>query len=238
MAFLSGSASVVWCNGYDLSSYFKKASAPGMADVYDTTTFGKTSKTKIPGLKDSSLALEGLFEGTADAVDQVLAAALGAATNSLWSLGIGAGSLGTRSRHMAAVTAKYDVQAPVDGVVTATAEAQSSTGPEPGIILKAKTEDPAGTTNGTSVDNAAATTNGATAILHAFATGGGFTTGTVKVQDSADDSSWADIITFTAVTVAPASERIEITGTVRRYTRVVDDATGGTFTIGVTFARG
>lgn len=54
---------------------------------------------------------------------------------------------------------------------------------------------------------------------------------TVTLQDSADNSSWANIASaaFTAVTAAPAMQRLAIanTATVRRYVRAI---TSGTFT--------
>jgi hypothetical protein len=53
----------------------------------------------------------------------------------------------------------------------------------------------------------------------------------VKLQDSADNASWADITgaAFTAVTTGPQAQRIETArgGTVRRYVRAVTVTTGG-----------
>lgn len=62
---------------------------------------------------------------------------------------------------------------------------------------------------------------------------------TITVEDSANNADWETIATFTAVTVAPAAERVAVTGTIRRYTRVTwefTDAPGGSQT--ATFAVG
>jgi hypothetical protein len=75
---------------------------------------------------------------------------------------------------------------------------------------------------------------GAQAYLQVTAFAG--TSVTAAVQDSADNSSWAPVtgLTFTAVTAAPAAQRLATanTATLRRYLRVV---TTGTFT-SATFA--
>lgn len=74
-----------------------------------------------------------------------------------------------------------------------------------------------------------ATAFGLQAYMHAFAFTG--TDCTIKLQDSADNVSFADIATaaFTAVTAAPASQRIATvnTATVRRYLRVATTTSGG-----------
>ena len=50
---------------------------------------------------------------------------------------------------------------------------------------------------------------------------------TVTVQHSADNSTWATLGAFTAVTAAPAFQRLAVTGSVSRYLRVIS---AGTFT--------
>ncbi len=66
----------------------------------------------------------------------------------------------------------------------------------------------------------------------------GFTGHLGKIQHSPDDSTWADLITFTNVTAWPAAERKTVTGTVDRYTRFTRDVTGsGSITPFVGFAR-
>jgi hypothetical protein len=66
----------------------------------------------------------------------------------------------------------------------------------------------------------------------------GITSATVKIRDSADDSTYADLITFTAVTAAPGKERKTVSGTVDRFLSVDGDVTGtGKITCLVAFAR-
>lgn len=103
-----------------------------------------------------------------------------------------------------------------------------------GVVLAPGTSLSA-TTNGTSVDNAAASTNGLVAMLHVTATASG--SWTLKVQHSTNDSTWADLITFSANGSAITSERGTSSGTVNRYLRFQATRTAGTSTFWVTAAR-
>jgi hypothetical protein len=70
----------------------------------------------------------------------------------------------------------------------------------------------------TTVDNAGSSANGAVGYLGVSALAlGGYTNLAVKIRDSTDDISFADLITFAVVTAAPASERATVAGTVNRY---------------------
>jgi hypothetical protein len=89
-------------------------------------------------------------------------------------------------------------------------------------------------TDGSDLDGGAATDYGAQAYLQVTAFDG--TDVTVKVQHSADNSTWTDLITFVQTTAAPQTDRETVTNTatVDRYLRAVTVTTGG-FT-SVTFA--
>jgi hypothetical protein len=66
----------------------------------------------------------------------------------------------------------------------------------------------------------------------------GFSGVVVKIRSSADDSTYADLITFTNVTAAPAAERLTVAGTIDRYLCVTGTVTGsGSITPFVGFAR-
>lgn len=81
-------------------------------------------------------------------------------------------------------------------------------------------------TNGASFDAGAASTFGAQFYLQMTNVVG--TSCTITIQDSADDSSWANVTggAFAAVNAGSVSEqRIAVTGTVRRYLRAVSSGT-------------
>lgn len=91
------------------------------------------------------------------------------------------------------------------------------------------------TTDGASVDNGASSANGGHANLHITATASGNFAN--KVQDSPDDSAWADLITFSADGSTVTSEQGSASGTVDRYTRFQATRTGGSETPVCVFAR-
>jgi hypothetical protein len=85
------------------------------------------------------------------------------------------------------------------------------------------------TSPATGLDGGAATNFGAQAYLHVFNLVG--TNVVVKIQDSADNATFADVaaLTFTSATAAPVAERLQTArnATIRRYVRAI---TTGTFT--------
>jgi hypothetical protein len=66
----------------------------------------------------------------------------------------------------------------------------------------------------------------------------GFTGYVGKVRDSADDVTYADLVTFANVTSAPAAEAVTVSGTVDRYLAADGNVTGsGSVTVFIGFAR-
>ena len=237
MAFASGNLTVLLLNGYDVGPYFKSVSLPGTADVYETTAFGKTNKVYIGGLTDGTLAAQGFYDATGAGLvgsDPYLAAAL-AAASSIWTVYPFGDALGASGRGHNGITTKYEITAPVSGVVAVSAESHSIVGPERVLSLHALSSIASGTVNGSSIDNTVSSANGGEGYLQVTAEAA--TTATIKVQHSTDNSVWVDLITFTAVTAAPAKERIAVTGTVNRYLRYTSTATISTITAQVSFGR-
>lgn len=91
------------------------------------------------------------------------------------------------------------------------------------------------TTNGTSVDNGAASSNGGSAILQLLAVSSA--NFALKIQHSTDDSNWSDLITFTTTGGAITAEHSGVAGTVNRYLRFQATRTAGSLTPVCAFAR-
>lgn len=135
------------------------------------------------------------------------------------------------------LTTGYDVLGQLAGLTKANVTYGVSGQVDDGVILQPHTALTA-TTTGTSVDNAASSANGGAGYLEVSAYSG-FTSVVCKVQHSADDSVWADLITFATVTSAPTAERIPVGGTVNRFTRSLVTVSGsGSITPFLGFARG
>lgn len=134
-----------------------------------------------------------------------------------------------------AYTSAYDVLGQVGALTKANAEHTISGRADNGKILQIHTALTANTT-GTVVDGGASSANGGAAYLHVTAYSG-FTSVACKVQDSADNVTYADLATFTSVT-AVGAERVTAAGTVDRYLRSVVTVTGaGSITLFIGFAR-
>ena len=139
-----------------------------------------------------------------------------------------------------AKTTSYEVSSPVGDVVSVSYDAQSDGGIDQGVSLAALASVSA-TTTGSSHDNSASSANGGVAQLHVTANTWSANT-TLKVQHSADNSTWADLATFTVVaTTVKTSERVIVTSgtTVNRYLRAVATLSAGTgaITYQISFAR-
>ena len=73
MPFQHGKAAKAWVKTYDLTGYFDSIDVSYDGEANETTTFGNDSKTYIPGLRDGTLSLAGLWDDSARGSDAVLA---------------------------------------------------------------------------------------------------------------------------------------------------------------------
>lgn len=223
MAPVHGSNADVFGNGYVLSSFFNSASSASSRDAGETTVFKKKSKTYIPGLKDNTLACEGIYDGDADAADAVLFASIGQGSGVFTYYPEGAEVFGSGAYTLDSHTASYEITTDVGDVAQISAEFSAG---ESGFFdrgqsylgMAARTT----TGNSSSIDGLAQTLNGMAFIIHEVDV-----TGTLDVvlQDSADNSAFADLNTQ-QFTVDRQSRRVLVAGTIRRYTRIRWSGTG------------
>lgn len=222
MAFMHGSKAKVYGNGYDLSAYLNSFTHPVSVDSAETSTFGNTFKTYVPGLVDATISAEGIYDGAASAVDEVFVAMLSDADD-IYSFLPQGSTFGLPFFGMQVISTSYEANSDIGDVSKVTFGAQSNIGFDRGLIYHPLQAEGAGG-NTASIDNAAQTTAGGVGYLQVVS-GASLI---VKVQDSADNSSFADIITFSTFN-ARGAQRVAITGTVRRYTRVLWTGTGTFF---------
>lgn len=65
MAFTHGSNATLTVNSVALTGFFNDLSFDRSVDTAETTVFGNTAKTYIPGLSDATLSASGLYDKTA-----------------------------------------------------------------------------------------------------------------------------------------------------------------------------
>jgi len=234
MAFIHGKDTKVFMDSTDLSSYLSSADPSRTVDVGETTTFGSSNKTFVAGEKDATVSFSGFFDATADNIIQGLVG-----TNDKVAL-IGFDGVDATDDCMfgKGVTTNYGISSPVGDVVAVTFDLQAS-GFFSGSVLENATVTATG--NGTARDNASSTANGGGAFIIATSVSGTSTpTLTAKITHSADNSTYADLVTFTALTSAGAEvKEVESGTTVNRYLKVVYTVSGTTpsFNVIVGFGR-
>ncbi len=207
----------VYINGYDLTGFYRKTESELTREVAESTVFNQTDKTYLPGVRDATASLEGLYDGATDGIAEVLHAALSADPLLLTVCPQG-DVLGNVVYGLSSMETKYAVESSKDDIVSLNNEVQSSSGRDRLLVHHPLSSEVA-TGQGTAVDGGAQTTNGGVGYLQVPDIAG-ITNLAVVVEDSADGSSgWATILTFAGVTADRGRQRVEISGTVRRYTR-------------------
>lgn len=159
MALVHAKNARIYVDGFDLSHYFNEATMQGKVDVADTTTFATSpgisvAKTVIPGVKDGTITLKGLF----DAAIENFTNATSGPDNYFYTLmaeetGVGvtltpsnveaclsvapSGSWapGQRVWAAASVLSQYQLSAPVKNAVSITANIQCDGGVDTGVSL-------------------------------------------------------------------------------------------------------
>lgn len=235
--FRHGKRTVVLLNGTDMSPFLNEATQTQEIETAETTTFADSDKTYITGLGDGTISTSGMFDGTANASNDVLTGIIAQEDNTFTVLPEGS-TAGSRSIIANGQLTSYEVSSPVGDVVAISAEVQADGGLYSGRALNGLTN------TGTSaslagINDGSATDNGGLFNLHVTAnTRDG--AATVKVQHSADNATWVDLVTFSSVSASSTTgESITSTGTVNQYLRATHTLAGssGSITYHVSAAR-
>lgn len=236
MSFRHGKNSQALLGKYDISTYLTEATASMTIDTAERSTFGSAAKTYLTGQNDGTITFAGLFDGDANAIDAVFVDVIDNDLTPVITFAHDGGMVVGRKATLASVKqTSYAVSAPVADIVSLNGEFQVTGGLRQGVLLAALTAITA-TTDGTSVDNLASSSLGATANLHVTANTRDSNT-TIKVQDSADNITFADLITFTTVgATVLTSQSATATGTVNRYLRAQTTLAAGTGSITITIS--
>jgi hypothetical protein len=216
MAFKHGKETKIFVNSSNFSEYFNNADANRSADIAESTTFGNDNKTYIVGDKDGTVSLSGLFDATADATLQPL---LGG-NDFDFAMGIDGLDTGDSATFTKGNITNYAVSSPVGDIVATSIDVQSDEGMWNGQVLTASAFTATGV-QGSAQDNSSSTSNGLGAFLIVTSVSGTSPTGVVKIQHSADNVTYADLITFTTATGATSEVKFVDSGTtINRYLRV------------------
>lgn len=206
----------------DIGSLGRVGGGPALQEV---PGIDKSAQERIGLLRDGGIEFASWFDPATDMSHDRLSNLPTTDVHLMYCRGV---AIGSEAACMVAKQPNYDGTRGEDGSFSFSVSAVANAyGLEWGKQLTAGKRTDTTATNGTSYDTGASAAFGAQAYLQVFAFTG--TSVTVKVQDSADNSTFADVtgLTFTAAT-GITSERLATlnTATIRRYLRV---ATTGTF---------
>lgn len=234
MSAVHGSNTDVVGNGYILSQFLNSASFSGSRDAAETTTFKKKSKTYIPGLRDDTMSVGGVWSGDLDEADQILWAALGAGNGVFSYIPQGYEVFGRLGYSFVAIDTSYEITTDVGDVAQISAElaaGDNGVGFERGFVTHPMAQENASgngpTLDGTTNGFATPTANGVSLAVHVL----NAVNLNVFLQDSADNSTFADLPGSIVVGNGRSSQRLWVPGTVRRYVRVRWTGTGQFLTL-------
>lgn len=219
-------------DGLEITQFFKSAGIDRSKDTVETTAFGSTSKTFIPGLMDATASLDGMLEGST--IDAQLAAVLAATASQPFTFWPEGTALGNYGEGLLAIQTAYALSTSTDDVSQISAQFQADQGAQRVRSLHTVQSEAVGSANGTMVDDAASSATGAVGFLHVT---GVVTSCAVKIQHSPDNSVWTDLITFPTLTSADGA-RMTVAGTVNRYVRCIWTNVGGAATFQCSLGRG
>ena len=211
--------------GYDISGDINAIDTiSGGPALIDSTDITQSAHSRLFGLRDGHMAItEFMDAANAHPVLKALPTADTLMTALLPPLSIGAIAACLNAKQIG-----YDPNRSAAGdLLLKTAGEGDAYGLEWCLALTAGLRTDTTATFGAALDNGAATAFGAQGYLQV--TGFTGTDVTVKVQHSADGALWADLIVFTQVTGAPATQRLTVTNTtaVNRFLRATTVTSAG-----------
>lgn len=105
----------------DISAYVTNVDFPQEAAPLESTVFGKAARTRIAGLKDASVSIQGNWDSTVTTgPDAILSGIVGKIGS--FEFGPEGSTTGKVKYSGEALCTSYRVSAPVDGIVSFTAE--------------------------------------------------------------------------------------------------------------------
>lgn len=224
-----------YVNGVSLACALQSFEATSEAEALDATTLCNTARKYVQGLKNATVSTSGIWDADStnlDEIHNVYSSAFETGNQADVLATLATASVGTDAILFKAASTSYNIEIENGALVICSTDFQTNEGVGYGKVLF--TQSVNGTTvTGSSVDNGAATSNGGLFVIqiqnpNQYA-------GTVKLEQSSNNSTWAEIASFTLAGTKFDSETIELSGSIAQYLRVKCTASTGaiTFTAGV-----
>jgi hypothetical protein len=227
----------LFVGGFDISGDINSLSRIGGGNTpLGMTDITQEAEAREGGTRSGSLEFLSYFNDASGRAHPVLRALPTGNVDVMCLVGT---SIGNAAACCRGKQINYDPNRQQSGELLFATEVQSSEfGIEWGEQLTAGRRTESTATNGASLDGTASSAHGLQAYLQTFALASG--TPTIKIQDSADNSAFADVTGAAFGTIAAnTTERIATAAgsTVRRYVRVVTTGTFSGLDFAVSFVR-
>jgi hypothetical protein len=235
MAKSSGVGGGFYVGGYDLSGdvgSLENAGSPRATQ--DVTGIGQSAMDRLLMLGTGEIGFKSFFNDAALQEHVILSALPTTDTQVVYAKGQ---AIGDVCAMLVAKQINYDASRNADGSLEFAITASSTSGLplEWGVMLSAADDTHGSAGSSGSLDGSASSSAGAVGYLQIIDINTG--TPTFKIEDSANNSDWAALITFAAVAngAEPSFERKTVSGTVNRYLRVTSTGTfnNAKFIIGI-----
>ena len=115
MAFQHGRLTYFKLNAVDLSAWTDNTDLTHEADVHETTTYGKTWKTKAGGLQNGSFTVGGTYDAAASAIEPTVRPLVG--TTVTFEIGPEGSTSGKKKLSGSCVVKNFNTSHPVAGMV-------------------------------------------------------------------------------------------------------------------------
>ena len=228
MAKQSGLGDAFYVSGYDLSGDAASLGRVGAPlAVLDVTGIDKSGMERVGGLRDGAMEWVSHFNPAANQEHAVLSALPTTDILATYCRGtvIGSGAASILGKQI-----NYDPTRSQDGALSLAVQVVGNAqGVEWGQLLTPGSATHTAADSEESLDTAASISHGATGYLHVLTVAG--TDVTVKIEGSADDSSWSDVLSFAALSGASdrSVQRVETASNaaIPQYLRATTVTTGG-----------
>ena len=236
MARMHGAEVRVYLGDRDVSGDLTSIAPAASADTHEVTNFSLNGwKQSDVGLVGWTASIEGFYDPAVDGYGRQLNDLLGATGGILSVYDGGADGIGKTGwlGSEAILTERSEAVSVADLVrLNGVLQGSGRAGMDAKLLHPSGRESASG--SGMSVDDLAASANGGRANLHVTAATGRWI---VKVQHSANNSTWADLVTFSSIG-GNVSRTREVSGGVDRYLRARwTESLVGNVTFVVGFAR-
>lgn len=237
-----GKYAKIWVDGYKLTTKLNEVTPPHSIYTEVECSGFNQDKSYLAAQADAMAAVNGFFSEATGETHAALKSVASAYDEVAVSVAFGdaaSPTIGDYASSMIANQSTYEVVPTKDGLIAASGSFKGRNYPAEFGVLLADLTGATSSSNTTSVDNAGSSSNGGTGFLHLTGVSASDTLAVI-IQDSADNSSWSTLLSFTLNGSAIGSERVTVSGTVDRYVRVsyTISGTGPSFDFAVTFHRG